>query len=552
MNKPDSHPVDQGGLFAGMWDEVVATFGAVRFAVGLLIAWAAVSILGTVVPQLSSPPTAEARRMLAETFIHRSGEFWADVIMYLRLYDVYHAPWYQLILVLLTLSVMVCTVERSRASLKRFFRPNVRLPRVSLEGMEVTVRRTAPVAVEAVVRHIRKFFPRHGFRVFSASANGVTDFYIRRGGLSTLGPLVTHIGVLVIFLGAVYGRNPIFGAIKYMAPVDEGEFYREANTDSFIRLTNFRIDYDDHWMEKDFTSTVEVYERTPLERAEQTVEVIELGPAPNDPWQEDRPDIVIPVAAPGDGTAQPHFGRLVGLRKTGTVKVRVNHPIHQGGIKYYQASWGVARANVRVTDPAGKAATLSFSLDEKPDPRIQREYIPAAIPQRVEIGPTPGLEVIVVAFATNVETKEEKYTNQALVHPAALLYVRTKPGEGMLGGFQRLGWVAEDEEQSFEGYRFSLERPTLRSVFDVRRDPGWAAVLLGFIGLVLGLVLTFYIPLRVIRAQVVQREKKTEVFLAAPRMEGADKVQRLMEAFVESGWAQAGEREHEKIPDRHS
>ena len=87
---------------------LLALLGSIRFARGLLIAIGSVALAGSLIPQQEPPTTYLAR-------FGQSGAWW---LTRLGLTDLYHSWYFISLLVLLGVSLVVCSIRRLAANLK--------------------------------------------------------------------------------------------------------------------------------------------------------------------------------------------------------------------------------------------------------------------------------------------------------------------------------------------------------------------------------------------------------------------------------------------------
>lgn len=85
----------------GLTDIVWELFVSIKFTVFLLALWLVASVIGTLIPQ-NSPPAQ---------YVELYGPELANWFMRLGFFDVYHATWYALILLLLLLAVTACSLN---------------------------------------------------------------------------------------------------------------------------------------------------------------------------------------------------------------------------------------------------------------------------------------------------------------------------------------------------------------------------------------------------------------------------------------------------------
>ena len=175
-------------------DRVWGFFASVKLSFFLLLLLAALSILGTVIPQQEA----------AEVYQRAFGPRWAGIILGLKLDDVYHAFWFQTVMSLLAVNLVICSLNRLPTTLKALGKDPVTeagRPRRAAHSFTLTgapadqaQRLSAVLAAEMGQVH------QNG----GGGDDGLTLF-AQRGAWSRLGVYLVHLSVLVIFAGAMVG-----------------------------------------------------------------------------------------------------------------------------------------------------------------------------------------------------------------------------------------------------------------------------------------------------------------------------------------------------------
>ena len=93
--------------------EITAFFASVKLALVLLITLAITSILGTILPQ------GESMAFYEQGYSPITGK----LIRLFQLYDMYHSWWFQWVLLLLTVNLLVCSAEEVFIHLESGQRP---------------------------------------------------------------------------------------------------------------------------------------------------------------------------------------------------------------------------------------------------------------------------------------------------------------------------------------------------------------------------------------------------------------------------------------------
>jgi cytochrome c biogenesis protein len=184
MNKPSA-------TFSRSFYELLSSM---RFAISLLSVLAIASIIGTVLKQ--NEPYAN--------YIIQFGQYWFNVFKWLGLYDVYHSPWFVVILSFLVLSTSTCIYR-------------------NLPSMLREMRSYREHATEQSLRHFQHYaeFARHGNPTpalmqyldvqgykYKQQQDGTTLLLAaKRGSANRMGYILTHSAIVLICIGGLIDSN---------------------------------------------------------------------------------------------------------------------------------------------------------------------------------------------------------------------------------------------------------------------------------------------------------------------------------------------------------
>ena len=188
-------------------------FSSVNFAVVQIIVLGLLAVVGMTVRQLpgfafrSAGDYATEMARLRAIYEPAIGPFGVDVLERLQLFHVFTSTWFSLGLVVLVVSIVICTLDRTprlwqQAAFIRVRQPDayfdLRLPdRVSIAG-------GGGLTADAVARTLR----RRRFTVrWEVGADGTTYVYGDRNRWAKLATLVSHLGlILFLIAGLVTAR----------------------------------------------------------------------------------------------------------------------------------------------------------------------------------------------------------------------------------------------------------------------------------------------------------------------------------------------------------
>jgi cytochrome c biogenesis protein len=275
--------------------EFLVFFGSLKLAIALLLAIAAASVIGTVIPQDQGPSVVTDAAF---------SDGLKSVLMFIQAYDVYHAGWFVTLLALLFLNLAVCTYLRFPPTWRRYKLQAVPAPAVS--GL-AEIQRLALPPDASKLDALRK-------RGWVIREQGEALFFAEKNKFVRLAPTFIHISLFLIIAGGIWGG---LAGVKHSLPVMVGETipsdtivqtaYQKGRLHSApppfdLRLDAFRMEFRPSGMVKQYYSDVTI--------------------------------------APRDG--RPAYQQTLW----------VNEPLIHDGMYFYQSFWGVGAVTWRIDGKA--------------------------------------------------------------------------------------------------------------------------------------------------------------------------------------------------------
>lgn len=422
-------------------------FSSVKLTIFLLAVIALFAVVGTVVPQ------REAAAQLAQhmspglfSFLHK-----------MQLFDLYHSIWFFLLMGLLSLNLLICSLDRFPMAWRRF--------RQQPSPQDTTVFRNLPEESVMLVRQDQKTVSEIAAEIMKSRfrnwqrVDAVDGTYLcgSKGGFSHFDVYVVHLSILVLIAGAIIGS--IFGMEGYVNII-EGESINA------VDLRNGK-------------------ETLPLPFAVRcdkfTLELYKNG-APK--------------------TYRSDLSFIQNDQVTKKAQLLVNHPVTFEGIRFYQASYGLA--------PDGKASLTLFKNGKK------SRDMSAGKGETLDL---PGKE-----GQLRVLRIEENLMNMG---PAVKLSINSAKGEVSFWVFQQLDKIIEANPgitEQIPMFNPGLFRPYLFVLtgmeekyftgLQVSRDPGIPLVALAAFLLVMGLLLVLFSSARQIWIKVDSEGSQTKISIA--------------------------------------
>ena len=206
-------------------------FSSVRLTLFLLLLIALAAIVGTVIPQQDA--AGEAVQKLPPAL--------AGVLKVLQLHDLYRSPWFLLLMALLTVNLVVCSLNRLPASLRLYRRK----PEPDRPGLYEDLPPGQVLAAEGTVEDEAARMEQVLIKALGSVERKGTDQATwlsgHKGAWSYFGVYVIHAGVLVIILGAVIGSLLGFDGYVNMKKDNAHKAAQDKVLKSYAQKQNFTI-----------------------------------------------------------------------------------------------------------------------------------------------------------------------------------------------------------------------------------------------------------------------------------------------------------------------
>ncbi|BAQ64166.1 cytochrome c biogenesis protein [Geminocystis sp. NIES-3709] len=278
--------------------KIITTIADLRLAIILLLIIAFFSISGTVIEQ--NQPVNFYQENYPENPALFGFLTW-QLLLLIGLNHVYTTWWYLGILVLFGSSLIACTFRRQLPALKttqiwQFYNKPRQFNKLAL---------SAEITTESLGK-INSILGDKGYKVYQND----NSLYGQKGISGKIGPIIVHVGMIVILFGAIWGAFTGFFAQEMIQSgetftiqnfLEAGKFTNLNNAQSFdVKVNNFWIKY------------------TP------------------------------------DGSVDQFYSDLSVLNKQGKELDRktifVNQPLRYNGITFYQTNWGISAVQIQLNN----------------------------------------------------------------------------------------------------------------------------------------------------------------------------------------------------------
>lgn len=278
--------------------KLVRIISDLRLAIILLLVIAFLSITGTVIEQ--NQPVSFYQQNYPENPA-LFGFLTGALLLKLGLDHVYTTWWYLSILFLFGMSLIACTFRRQLPALKavnlwKFYERPQQFNQLAI---------SAEIQAESLLEIESKLVEK-GYRVYQKDSS----LYAQKGVSGRIGPIIVHLGMIVVLLGAIWGAFTGFFAQEVIPSgetftinnfIEAGKFTNLNNAQSFqVKVNNFRIDYTETGAVDQFYSDLSVIDSQGEELKHKTI--------------------------------------------------FVNEPLRYKGITFYQTNWGISGIKVQLNN----------------------------------------------------------------------------------------------------------------------------------------------------------------------------------------------------------
>ena len=180
-----------GNYLASLW----SFFASIRLSVVVLLSLAALSIIGTLIPQNESPAQ----------YFSTFGPFLYQVMETLDIFDMYRSWWFQGLIILLVINILVCSIDRLRSTAKIIFERN---PKFNLENyrqrksrQDFRLRTDLESCKTTFYRRLSRQF---GYCRVESIGQGFA-ITAEKGRWTRLGVYGVHLSIVILLIGALIG-----------------------------------------------------------------------------------------------------------------------------------------------------------------------------------------------------------------------------------------------------------------------------------------------------------------------------------------------------------
>ncbi len=389
----------------------------------------------------------------------------------LGFFDIYHSWYYNLLLLVLSLNIVLASIDRFPSAWSYISKPKLTATKNWLiRQTQNTTLSTQLSNDEGIAERISKVFKKNGLKSKITENNGVLYVFGESGKWNRMGAYIVHVALLTLFLGHFVALQTGFDADVNFMP---------GQTTNKIQLIEFNLDQQNRYaVALPFTITCTDVQQKLIDPngSIETFNTLD--------WRTR-----IRIDDPEYGVTE--------------ADVSLNNPFSYRGYRFFQAQ----------TVPIGNARTMTLELTpQEGDSKPISVNLARNGSTKLDDGTLIEYESFLPDFTFNQEgnpdTKSGDYNN-----PVAVLQVTPKDGE-KTRVFAFAGNIADNIPVGAPkvGYKWKLkefEKAPLAHVLSIKYDPyegAFIAWYFGGIGLMAALVFVFFISHKRVWAMIEKDE----------------------------------------------
>ncbi len=244
---------ESADFFGRLWK----LFASVRLTVVILLSLAVTSGIGTIIPQNKRP----------DEYLNEYGEFFYKILSAFDIFDMYHSWWFQFLLLMLVINVIVCSTKRFSALRKIIFVKDPSFDVSKFRNLSDKEEFSDSRSLEDLKRiYVPIVSRRFGYRRIEETNNGFCIF-AEKGRWTRIGVYVVHFSVILLLIGALIGS---FLGFAGSANIPEGRtinkirLYNTGKVQALnfgIRCDSFNVKFYDSGAPSEYRSSLTILEQ---------------------------------------------------------------------------------------------------------------------------------------------------------------------------------------------------------------------------------------------------------------------------------------------------
>ena len=195
-------------------------FISMRTGLWLILALGLLSLAGTLLVQAPAGMSSDAQAYAAwVASIHSKYGGWTPVLDKIGLFSVFTSIWFKGITVLLTTSVLACSVNRAPRLWKLAFHPRTRMGETFFTHAPLRASVFVSADPSTTTDYVRKVLKSHRFRTINDPDDNGMNLYADRFRWGPFGTVMAHLSFVITFIGVFLSATTGFKDTSVTAAV---------------------------------------------------------------------------------------------------------------------------------------------------------------------------------------------------------------------------------------------------------------------------------------------------------------------------------------------
>ncbi len=241
-------------------NKLLIFFSSIKLTIFLLLSLAATSVIGTVIEQ----------NLSSFEYIKRYGQAVYNIFKMLNITDMYHSWWFLLLISLLVLNIIICSIQSLKKTWSSIFVKNPKFNINQFKKYKNRVELLSDLPLENLAKRAdEKIIKKFSYKKTEKTEKG-TVFFAEKNRWTKSGVYVVHLGVILLLAGSLAGSIAGFDGYMNLPEGEKSNIVKIRSTnksrqlDFSVQCDDFNVLFYDSGMAKEYKSALSVIENNKI------------------------------------------------------------------------------------------------------------------------------------------------------------------------------------------------------------------------------------------------------------------------------------------------
>lgn len=251
----------------GPLENIWKFFASVRLTIVLLLTLAATSIIGTLIPQNESP----------QNYLQAFGDFGYRLFDVLGFLDLYHSWWYQTLMLMVAVNILVCSIDRLSTTWRIIFPKRLKFNLARFRRLDRKEEFTKNSSGEQLKIRYHAIISRKFRHCHIEETDQGYAIFGERGRWTRIGVYIVHLSIICMLVGGVIGSIFGFEGFVNLAPGESARRIQLTNRnqmlqlDFAIRCDDFKVSFYPSGAPEEFRSKLSIIEQDKVVKSQDII-----------------------------------------------------------------------------------------------------------------------------------------------------------------------------------------------------------------------------------------------------------------------------------------